>query len=191
VSLDLELDAWRREWSADTEPLPELKRRVFAQNRRLGLGIAAIAVCLAIGTGIAVGHPFGSWWGGFAVGLWVASAVGVGYVLWVRRGTWRPASETTEAYLVLLHERAIAEQRKLKFLSRAALVTLVAYGAFLLATRNVTWSRALVAIGLLVETRWIQWLERRRRDRVEAAAALRTQWSEGPKGQSPERMEQP
>ena len=189
MSLDLELDGWRREWSVDTEPLPELKRRVRAQNRRLRFGVAAIACCLAIGTALALGHPLDSAWGGFAVGLWAASVAGVAYALWVRRGTWEAASQTTGAYLDLLHRRAIANLRKVIFLRRCVVVVLLGYGTYLVWVRHLTIMSAVVIVGLVVEGLWMRKLEARRRRDVEAAAALVERASEGAEGRTEERTE--
>ena len=179
MNLDLELESWRREWSVDTEPLPELKRRVRAQNRRLALGVLAIACCVAIGTAIALRHPLDSGWGGFAVGLWAASLVGVGYALWVRRGTWEPASPTTGAYLDLLHRRARAEVRKIVFLRRVLLVVLIGYTALLLWKGwHLGVRSALLIAAFALEGWWMRGLERRRRRDLEGAAALARRMSE-------------
>jgi hypothetical protein len=190
VSADFELDAWRREWSVDTEPLPELERRFRAQNRRLLVGALAIAGCLAIGTVIAIRHPWDSGWGGFALGLWASSLAGIGYALWVRRGTWEPASETTGAYLDLLHRRAVAQLRKLVFLRRCLLVVLVAYTAVLLwkGWRFDVRSALLVA-AFALEAWWMRRLERRRRRDVEDAAALARRMRQDDEGPLEERIE--
>lgn len=190
MSLDLELDTWRREWSIDTEPLPELKRRVRAQNRRLMIGISAVAACLAAGTAIALRHPLDSGWGGFAVGLWVASVVGIAYAVWVRRGTWEPASQTTGAYVDLLHRRAVADLRKIVFLRRGLLVVLVGYTVLLLWKGwHFTARSALVIAALVLEGWWMRSLERRRRRDVDAAAALANRMAEVNDGPIEERIE--
>jgi hypothetical protein len=179
VSLDLEWEGWRREWSADTEPLPALQRKVRAQNRRFGLGIAAIALCLAAGAVLALTHPSDSGWSGFAAGLWITCLVAGGYVWWIRRGTWEPSAETTQAYVELLHRRAIAEGRKLAFLRGCVWVALAGYGAFLLwRGRGVSVPAGLVIAGLLLEALWIHTLARRRRHAVDEAAALMERLSE-------------
>jgi hypothetical protein len=172
VSLDLELNAWRRDWSVDTEPLPELKRRVRAQDRRLGIGAVVLVACLAAGAALGLSQPFDSWWGGFAVGLWGACTLGVVTVLWVRRGTWRPAAETTDAYLTLLHRRAIAQVRKIVIFRRAMLVTVLGYAAFLAWHPHLTVASGFVMLGLVAEMFWLRSVERRRRRDVEDAAAL-------------------
>ena len=172
MSLDLEMESWRQEWSVATEPLPELKRRIRAQNRRLVAGTLAIAACLAMATLLAVAHPT-SGWRGFAFGVWIASLVGVGYALWARRGTWTPATQTTRAYLVLLHQRAVATLSKTVFLRRAVLVVLAAYGAFLLWRRGpITMTTGLVVAALVAESLWMRALERKRRRAVDEAARM-------------------
>src|SRR6185369_7559566 len=95
VTVDLELDAWRQEWSRDTEKLPELRGRIRRQNRRMRFGLVAILVCLAVATAIALLRPTDGW-RGFALGVWGAVVVAGSYTLWVRRGTWEPAALTSQ-----------------------------------------------------------------------------------------------
>jgi len=172
MTTDPELARWREEWSFDTEPLPELRQRVRAQNRRLAAGGVLLAVCLAAGAVLGLRLP-ASAWGGFALGLWLAALVGGGYALWVRRGTWAVAAQTTGAYADLLHRRAVATLAKTVFLRRCLTVVLVAYGAWLLWTGPRIAARAMPVVGLLAaEAALFRVLERRRRRAVDETARL-------------------
>jgi len=180
MSLDLERERWRQEWSFDTEPLPELTRRVRGQNRRLLAGGIALAACLAAATVVALRAP-GSEWSGFAIGVWAAAVVGGGYALWVRRGTWEPAAQTTHAYADLLHRRAIATLAKTVFLRRALTVVLLAYGALMVwNVPRLTPRTMAVAALLALETMLFRAIEARRRRALDAAARLAGRASDTP-----------
>ena len=170
--VDLELDDWRREWSRDTEPLPELKQRVRRQDRRLRWGLVALAVMLVAGMVLALSFATSGWWG-FATGLWASVLVVGGYVLWTRRGMWEPSAQTSLAYADLIHRRAVAEVRKMVFLRRTLAVVILGYAAFVffrLPHRGVR--EVLLLSGLAIEVLWIRVLEARRRRAVTDAARL-------------------
>lgn len=190
MSLDLELESWRQEWKVDTEALPALARRVRHQNRRLIAGAAAVAVCIAIATALALRHPASPGWTGFAMGIWLATLVGMGYAVWVRRGTWESAARTTEAYADLLHRRAVATLRKTVFLRRCLLVTMVAYAGFVAWDRRHLTTRAVLLVAAFVmEIVWMRALERRRRRAVEEAARLVDLVSNASETETQERMD--
>lgn len=170
--MDLELDDWRREWSRDTEPLPELKQRVRRQDRRLRWGLVALAATLVAGVVLALSFATSGWWG-FATGLWVSVLVVGGYVLWTRRGTWEPAGQTSLAYADLIHRRAVAEVRKMVFLRRTVAVVILGYAAFVfLRLPHRGMREVLLMSGLAIEILWIRVLEARRRRAVTEAAHL-------------------
>ncbi len=172
MSPDLEFDAWRHEWTRDTEALPDLKRRIRGQNRRLVAGAALIAACLVGSIVVALRHPSAGW-AGFAVGVWVSALASGGYALWLRRGTWEPAAETTRGYLELLHRRAFATLRKTVVLRRALLVVFVACGAYTLWDVHArTPVMAAVVAALALEIVLVRALERRRRLALDRAARL-------------------
>ena len=53
MSLDIELETWRREWQSETAVPPDLRRHVERQSRWLKIGIAAdILVTVVIGGGV-------------------------------------------------------------------------------------------------------------------------------------------
>lgn len=172
MSVDLELESWRREWRIDTEPLPDLKRRIRGQNRRMLAGVALIAVCLAVATVLGLRQP-NSGWSGFAVGVWIAILLAGGYTLWVRHGTWKPEAATTEAYAQLLHRRAVAALRKTVVLGWAMTAMFAIYGGWLvLSGTHRTAHYGLIFTSFTVAILWMHVLGRRRRRAVEAAARL-------------------
>jgi hypothetical protein len=172
VSVDLELESWRREWRDDTEPLPELKRRIRGQDRRMIAGGIVILVCLAIATLMGFGQPR-SGWGGFAAGVWIATVLALGYTLWVRRGTWATPAPTTEAYVEMLHRRAVATLRKTVVLGRAMIAALALYGGWLvLSGRHRTAYSGLVFAAFTVGILLMGVLGRRRRRAMDELAQL-------------------
>lgn len=178
--MDLELESWRREWHVDTEPLPDLKRHIRGQNRRMLAGGALIVVCLAVATVLGLQQPT-SGWGGFAVGVWIATLLAGGYTLWVRRGTWKPEGTTTEAYVQLLHRRAVAALRKTVVLGWAMTAMFAIYGGWLvLSGTHRTAHSGLIFTAFTVAILWMQALGRRRRRAVEAAARLVVASSDSP-----------
>ncbi|HET7250253.1 MAG TPA: hypothetical protein VFI79_10435 [Gemmatimonadales bacterium] len=172
MSVDLELESWRREWRVDTEALPELKRRIRGQNRRMIAGAHVILVCLAIATVLGFRQPR-SGWGGFAAGVWIATVLASGYTLWVRRGTWATPAATTEAYVELLYRRAVATLRKTVVLGRAMIAVLALYGGWLvLSGRHRTAFSGLVFAAFTVAILLMGVLERRRRRAMEEMTRL-------------------
>jgi hypothetical protein len=108
MNTDAELARWSRRWQAQSEarnnaPLAEdLKRRVARQSRLMKIGlIVPILVTLGIGGGFtALALTLATeanvlliteiWL--FIVVTWIGS-------LWIARGTWRPLTETTAAFV--------------------------------------------------------------------------------------------
>lgn len=124
MTTDLELETWKQEWRDQTEPLPELKKKIKRQNLRTAAAIIAVCVCLAFSTVEALRHrsPFMA---GVAAGIAFAGLFVGGYAWRARRGAWRPTAQTTLAYAELCHRRAIARARILHFSFRFLLVATV------------------------------------------------------------------
>jgi hypothetical protein len=114
TAMDLELETWRREWRTSTEPLPELKRKIRRQNLQTIAAVLAICVCLAFSTAEAL-RTRSSFMAGLAAGIAFTSVILGGYTWWVRRGAWKPAAQTTSAYLELSCKRAVAKARTIRF----------------------------------------------------------------------------
>ncbi len=129
MTTDFELETWQREWKEQTEPLPELKKKIRRQNLRTAWGVVATCLCLTVSTIWALrGHS--SFMYGCAAGIGFAGALTGGYGLWASRGAWRPTAQTTLAYAELSHKRAIAKARTLRFMFFLLLTTAVLFAGF-------------------------------------------------------------
>jgi hypothetical protein len=128
VTVDTELDVWRREWREETEPFPALKKKIRRQNLRIVGAIVAIAVCLIVSTieAIRTGNAFVA---GLAAGIGFAGIVQGAFSWWARRGAWRPAARTTLAYAELAYKRAIATARTTRFSFRFLVIVVVLFAA--------------------------------------------------------------
>ena len=62
-----------------------------------------------------------------AVTIWIFAIVGMGFTLWNRRGTWRPAAETTQAFLYLSHRRCVRKLIGIRYAWRTLAVELVLF----------------------------------------------------------------
>jgi hypothetical protein len=114
---DRELESWRAEWRQATLPLPEIHRKIKWQNRRFYLSLLAAAVAFVGALVLSVvsvrqePSPERIAW---AVGIWVL-VFGCGvYRLWNQRGTWRPATQSTRAFIDLSRKRALAKIRSIR-----------------------------------------------------------------------------
>ncbi len=145
MNLDLELEAWRREWRAETAPLLEPMKKIRRQNALRYLAVAAMVVCL----GGSLAEAFGrhsAFAAGMATGLGVTALLVGGYAIRVGRGTWKPTARTVLAYAELVHRRAEAKARTLRFGFHVLLVTTAAF-AGLVAWE---WSRFQLREGLIL-----------------------------------------
>jgi Flp pilus assembly protein TadB len=161
VTVDTELEAWRREWRDQTEPFPMLKRKIRRQNLRIAGAVAAIAVCLVVSVVEAVrtGNAFLA---GLATGIGFAGIVQGGYSWWVRRGAWRPAAQTTLAYAELAYKRAAATARTTRFSFRFLVIAAVLYAgiaAWYWETFSVAY--ALILVAMVIEAFWLNYNRRR------------------------------
>jgi hypothetical protein len=104
MEADLELDAWRRLWQADSSVLPSLKERVERETRwmrRFVIGEIIITIvfgggslawaALSLRTDILV----------LALGIWAFLAIAWTMSFLLRRGAWAPMTATTTAFVEL------------------------------------------------------------------------------------------
>ena len=145
MTTDMELESWKQEWRDQTEPLPELKRKIKRQNQRTVGAVMAVCVCLAF-SAIAAWYSRSSFMAGMASGIAFAGSVLGSCTLWVRRGSWRPTAQTTMAYAELAHNRAIAKARTLHFSFYFLLTAAVLFAGF--AAWN--WKRVRVRDGVVI-----------------------------------------
>ena len=105
MSVDAELDEWRREWQSDGAVPPDLRKRVERQVRILKIGlIADIAVTVGIGGATAVlairsPHPDMIV---LAAATWLFIAVAWAFRLTSTRGRWSPAAVDSAAFTEFL-----------------------------------------------------------------------------------------
>ena len=178
MTVDTELETWRREWLRQTEPLPELKRKIKRQNLRAIAGAAVICACLVFST-IEALRTRSSFMSGVAEGIWFSSLFLGSYTWWVRRGTWKPAAQTTVAYLELSYTRAVANARTIRFSFYFLLLGTV------LCAAVVAWDwRALSArepvtiLAIVMELFLFRYLGQRKKREIEETKKLLNQTKE-------------
>ena len=172
MTIDTELETWRQEWRGDTEPLPDLKRKIRRQNVRMILAAAAMVVCLAVSTSEAV-RTRGSFMEGLATGIWLTALIAGSYAWWVRRGAWEPAAQTTLGYLELSYKRSVANARTLRFSFYFLLATIVLFAASSVWNWREFRPLAAVVLAALVAELFFLGYKRRRSEReIEKARKL-------------------
>ena len=118
MSLDTELETWRREWQSKTAVPADLSRRVERQSRWLKIGIAAdIVVTVAIGGGVialAARSPQPDMLL-LAAATWSFIAVAWAFRLIISRGLWSPAAIDTAAFVDLSVRRCRAQLKATVF----------------------------------------------------------------------------
>lgn len=179
MTVDTELETWRREWQSQTEPLPKLKKKIRRQNLRDIAGITLLCACLAFSTTEAL-RTRTSFMVGLAAGLWFTGLFLGSYNWWVRRGTWKPEAQTTLAYLELSYKRAVAKARTIRLSIYVCLAAIVVLGPFLLWNWRILHGLGVVvAAGLLTEVIVFRYLERRKKKEIEETRKLLEQADEG------------
>jgi hypothetical protein len=166
VTTDTELESWRREWRDQTEPLPELKRKIKGQNLRMLVGVIAIFICLVISAVEAFRHR-SAFVTGIAMGISFASLFLGGYTWWVRRGAWKPTAQTTMAYAELAYKRAIAKSRTIRlsfYLLLAATVLLTALVAR--DWKNLSLRNGVIIAALVAELFFLKYVGRRKQKEI-------------------------
>ena len=169
---DTELESLRQEWRDQTEPLPDLKKKIRRQNLRTVLAILTICVCLAISTAVAL-RTRSFFMAGVAVGIAFGSLFLGSYAWWVRRGAWKPTAQTTLAYAELSYRRAVAKARTVRF----SLYFLLVATLLLIIFVGVNWKNfrtrdGVVIAALVTESFFLKRLERRKRSEIEETRKL-------------------
>jgi hypothetical protein len=122
MNANVDIDGWRQLWqaSADGPGAADLRDRVARETRRQKIAmIGPVLVTIVIGGWTllrAIASP------GFdnvllAVETWLFIAVAWLGGLWIDRGTWRPLSDSTSAFIDISIRRCEAALRGLKFLT--------------------------------------------------------------------------
>ena len=172
MTVDTELDAWRREWREETEPFPALKKKIRRQNLRIAGAIAAIAACLIVSTieALRTGNAFVA---GLATGVGFAGIVQGTYSWWVRRGAWRPAAQTTLAYAELAYKRAIATARTTRFSFRFLVIAVALYaGVAVWYWKTFSGVYGLILVAMIAELFLLDYNRRRAERGLEESKAV-------------------
>ena len=118
MSMDTELETWRRDWQSETAVPPDLRRRVERQSRWLKIGIAAdILVTVVIGGGVtalAARSPQPDMLL-LAAATWSFIAVAWAFRLAITRGLWSAAAIDTAAFVDLSVRRCHAQLKATLF----------------------------------------------------------------------------
>jgi Flp pilus assembly protein TadB len=172
TTMDLELETWRSEWRTQTEPLPALKKKIRRQNLQTVAAVATIIALLIVAASLAV-HTRSSFWAGLAAGIGFAGMTLGSFAWWVRQGAWKPAAQTTLAYLELSYKRAIARARTLQFSFYFLLITTMLFAAL------VAWDwkalagwGALILAAMILELFFLRHLHRRKKLEIEETNRL-------------------
>ncbi|HEX4002712.1 MAG TPA: hypothetical protein VHX36_08690 [Candidatus Acidoferrales bacterium] len=161
MTVDTELDVWRRDWQEETEPFPMLKRKIRRQNLRIAGAVIAIAACLVVSTieAVRTGNAFVA---GLATGIGFAGIVQGGYAWRVRRGAWRPASQTTLAYAELAYKRAAATARTTRFSFRFIVIAAAVYaGVAVWHWKTFSLAYGLILVAMVIEAFWLNYNRQR------------------------------
>jgi hypothetical protein len=104
METDLELEAWRRDWRAESSPPLDLRARVERDTRRMHWAVAAeVLVTVVYGLGslgwaVVSRRPEAL---ALSIGVWTFIAIAWTISLVLRRGAWAPVTSTTAAFLEL------------------------------------------------------------------------------------------
>lgn len=165
--IDAELQSWSQEWRADADLLPDLRKKIRRQNRLMLLSAVLLGSLMLLSAATAY-YRRDSFTLGFATGLWTAALLAGGYALWVRRGAWKPVSQTTEAYAALVHGRAVAKFRTVRFSGTLLLIAVLLYTGYSAATWKHMSSRSrqlagAVSVAMILELGFLGWYARRKK----------------------------
>ncbi len=178
---DRELDTWREQWSSVAEPPAEFEHKVQQRIKRqercfvLGNLLSAIAFFGLLIFAVLMRHQ-STWMGtGWSTGICVLVFVAVAFRIWFSRGTWRPQTQSTRAFVELWHKRVTARIRLLRisvYLTLGWIIFCAALTAANWATigqdvkaHPKVWVVLLVVCTLMqypVIWYWVAWLRRRK-----------------------------
>jgi Na+/melibiose symporter-like transporter len=178
---DRELDAWREQWSsiaaASIDGQHKIQQRIKRESQRFVIGNVLSAIVFA---GILLFALFvrrqSGWLGtGWGTGICALVFVSVAYRVWILRGTWRPETQTTRAFVALWHRRVLARLRLLRISLYVSFGWTVACAALTFANWTTIrpdvkahprdWLGVLVASVLMQPVMWF-WAARLRRRKL-------------------------
>jgi TRAP-type C4-dicarboxylate transport system permease large subunit len=172
MNIDTELETWRAEWREQTELLPDLKKKIRRQDRRSMIAIGLACVCLIL-SAVAVRRTHSAFFSGLASGLWFTCLTMGSYAWWVRRGTWKPASQTTAAYIALWHKRAVAKERIVRLAFRFLFTATILYAGFVTWTwKDFSLGSAAVLAAIVAELFWLKRMAQKKQREIQTTQKL-------------------
>jgi len=177
---DCELDTWREQWSsiaeASSDGQRKIQQRIKRQSQRFVIGnlLSAIAFAGILLFALVMRHESGRLGTGWVTGICVLVFVSAAYRVWILRGTWRPETQTTRAFVELWHRRVLARIRLLRIAIYVAFGWIVFCTALTVANwttirpdvkaHPTDWLEVLVASVLMQPVMWFwaAWFRRRK-----------------------------
>jgi hypothetical protein len=187
---DYELDLWRKQWRTVAGPSPDfqrkIQRRIKLQDRRFLLGnvLTAVAFPGILIFALFVRHQANSLGTGWATAICMLLLVSAGYRVWAMRGTWRPDTQSTRAFVELWHRRVLARLLMLRisiyvalgWLILCAVLTVVNWATIgpEVKAHPRDWLDVLVASVVMqpVIWFWAAWLRRRKTAELNEVKAI-------------------
>lgn len=191
-----EWDTLVEDWQSskmETPPvsLTDLRRKVYGQNIRLILTVS-LEILISIGI-IAVCIHLWSQYPRFdtligIAGIWGFLAVTWGFALWNRHGIWQADSQTTQALIELLYERAVRQLRTARYcvwllITETLFISLWSwwkppYDTPILAiVDSATLRWGIIFIMVIGYIGWIIWFRRRALSELDRLSPLRMGFS--------------
>jgi hypothetical protein len=191
MNTNVELETWRRLWLEQTSrPVSaDLRDRVARETRLKKLGlILSTSVTVVVG-GWITSRAIGSARledVALAIETWLFIAVVWAGALWIDRGTWRPLSQTTTAFVDLSIRRCESTLAALRFgrllyIGQLAILLLwqSRYSSMTPAALWTSWPVVLIGwVGLPAGCVFVVWYGRRKKSELAQLLALRRQLSE-------------
>lgn len=172
MNLDTELVAWQREWRVQSEALPDVRKKIRRQDRRTWIAISFACICLFLSL-LLVWRTHTAFLRGLASGLWFSCITMGAYAWWVRRGTWKPAAQTTAAYIELWHKRAVAKERIARVAFWFLFATVVLYVGFAAWNwKDLSAANALVLAAMTGELFLLNHIARKKQKEIKVTQKL-------------------
>jgi hypothetical protein len=172
VNIDTELATWQQEWRAQTEQLPDVRKKIRRQDRQTMIAIALACICMVL-SALAAWRMHRAFYSGLAAGIWFSCLTMGAYVWRVRRGTWKPAAQTTAAYIELWHKRAVAKERIARFAFRFLLAASILYAGFAAWNwEDFSARSAVVLAAMTAELFLFDYIARKKRQEIKTTQKL-------------------
>ncbi len=182
MSVDTELEAWRRQWQTQTTVPADLRKKVERQSRNMrAILIARIALTVVVGGGYTAWAVI-SRDGVFALGLWLI-LIGAWSFAWINgRGNWHPVTSSSAAFVEVSVRRCRAIHRATIFAGILFVCNLLFCLAWVYHDLNLRlWrfltmpSVAIVLVCTPIFFGWLVWFRRKKQVELAYLLSLREQ----------------